>query len=416
MQIKTDPEALSSIADSIEETLADLLEIHYKQTGGKKEERLLYVTEMARFLNVSTSYIHKVLKLHSNLNPDLDGDEILFRVDKDSRDRKCMDQDNYLKLRTYLHEQDPNKGYLPTPRNLPQTESSAFVLAISHLKGGSGKTQTSMSFAQHAALMGYRVLVIDVDPQSSIAVSMGLVPDRDIPSEETLYPYVCGDEDSLEYAIRTTYWTNLDILPSNLDSYDIERILAFKQIDSSNNMEDYRYWEVLNNGIKTISHLYDIIIMDCSPSFSFMTTNALYAADGILVPSPPEILDYSSLGSLTRQLSIVFEAIAEYTGETKEWDFFNVAVNKFQNVKSANQLTAVMQDKFGARLLQNRMLLSEAVKTAGSRMKTPYELTPYEINRETYKRAFNSAYALNEEILELINSTREATQMELEHA
>ena len=96
------------------------------------------------------------------------------------------------------------------------------IMAISAFKGGVGKSTTAVHFAQYLALHGYRVLLVDGDPQASATSLFGYIPDLELTDEDTLSPFFRDEADTLSYAIRKTYWDGLDLIPSNLLLYETE--------------------------------------------------------------------------------------------------------------------------------------------------------------------------------------------------
>src|SRR5580704_12976959 len=84
------------------------------------------------------------------------------------------------------------------------------VVACQNFKGGVGKSTTCVNFAHYLALKGYRVLVIDTDSQATTTSMFGYVPDADITQENTILPYLATDQKSLAYAVRHTYFPNID--------------------------------------------------------------------------------------------------------------------------------------------------------------------------------------------------------------
>lgn len=129
-------------------------------------------------------------------------------------------------------------------------------MAFQNFKGGVGKSTLCTHFSQYLAQRGYRVLVIDCDSQASTTTTFGIRPDLDLEDEQTLLPFFDGTAQDLGYAVRQTYWDRLDIVPANLALYSAEYELAAKAGSAGANWID-----LLNNGIATIEHDYDVIIM-----------------------------------------------------------------------------------------------------------------------------------------------------------
>ena len=100
------------------------------------------------------------------------------------------------------------------------------VIACQNFKGGVGKSTTCVNFAHYLALKGYRVLVIDTDSQATTTSMFGYMPDAEITQEQTLLPYLGQHESSLAYAVRKTYWPNIDLIPACLALYEAEMAIA----------------------------------------------------------------------------------------------------------------------------------------------------------------------------------------------
>ncbi|KAB2542972.1 chromosome partitioning protein, partial [Salipiger aestuarii] len=135
----------------------------------------------------------------------------------------------------------------------------AMVLAIQNFKGGVGKSTTVCHLAQYLALKGYRVCVIDCDSQASTTSIFGLNPDIDVDEEEdTLYPFFRhGGPPDLSYALRSTYWPNIALIPANLGLYDAEYEFAARMA-----REQAFVLDRLRAGIETIKDRFDVILLD----------------------------------------------------------------------------------------------------------------------------------------------------------
>ena len=103
----------------------------------------------------------------------------------------------------------------------PETDAP-IVVAIQNFKGGVGKSTTCVNFAHYLALKGYRVLVVDADSQATTTSMFGYVPDADIDAEQTVLPYLIGEQSNLAYAVRPTYFPNIYLIPSCLALYEAE--------------------------------------------------------------------------------------------------------------------------------------------------------------------------------------------------
>lgn len=360
-----------------------LIQQLYEGYGGHKKERNLYVAEAASFLEIMPNTLHNFLKAERYQGG---GD---FPIEYDDKGRIVIP----------LNVFDNIRSTYQNGKHKPLRPKSAFKIAFTHLKGGSAKTTSSVSFAQYAALMGYRVLLVDSDPQASSTLTLGKIPEIDVSIDDTISPFIYGDEPDLRYAVTKTYWHNLDLIPSKLEVFDIENYLPAMQ---KHYPTKFRYWERISTGLEPLLQDYDIVVFDCAPSFSYQTTNVLYSADGLIIPTPAEFLDYSATASLLTQIHSVFGYLKKAGLSDKSYEFFKIMITKYRNVDSQNAVIQVIRKIYDDALMTNSMLFSDAIGKSGVRLKTPYELSPYDINRSTYTRAIESANAVNDEILKYI--------------
>jgi len=141
--------------------------------------------------------------------------------------------------------------------------------------------------AQGLSLRGHRVLVIDTDPQGSLTTLHGILPETEVSEDMTIASLCDGSETDITYAIRSTYWDGIDLVSAAPSLYQAEFALPARQMQS----RDFEFWNVLRNGLAAVRSIYDVIIIDTPPSLSYLTINALWAANGIVVPVPPSGLE-----------------------------------------------------------------------------------------------------------------------------
>jgi chromosome partitioning protein len=165
------------------------------------------------------------------------------------------------------------------------------VIAIANQKGGVGKTTTAINLSACLAEAGKRVLVIDIDPQGNTTSGLGVMK-NDI--EKTVYE-VMLQEIELPDAIIKNILDNLDIVPSNVN-------LAGAEIDLID-FDNREY--ILKNEINKVKEQYDFIILDCPPSLSMLTVNAMTASDSVIVPIQCEYYALEGLTQLIHTINLV---------------------------------------------------------------------------------------------------------------
>ena len=165
------------------------------------------------------------------------------------------------------------------------------IIAIANQKGGVGKTTTAINLAACLAEAGQKILIIDIDPQGNTTSGFGLSK-TDV--EKTVYEVLLG-ECNIKDAIVENIIDNLDILPSNVN-------LAGAEIDLID-VDNREY--ILKESILEVRDRYDYIILDCPPSLSMLTVNAMTAADTVLVPIQCEYYALEGLSQLIHTIDLV---------------------------------------------------------------------------------------------------------------
>lgn len=301
-------------------------------------------------------------------------------------------------LRTYLSTSD-RRSYEPH-----RTEAEALqVLAVTNFKGGSGKTTTAAHLTQYLALRGYRVLAIDLDPQSSLSALFGIQPEADLEENDTLYAALRYDERRrpLREVIRSTYFENLDLIPANLElqefEHDTPRILA-----RSGRTAESPFFTRITEVLVDIAPNYDVVIIDCPPQLGFLTLGALCAATGVIVTIHPQMLDVASMGQFLFMTSDLLEVVRR-AGGTLDYRFLRYLVTRYEPQDGPQtQVVGFLRTLFNERVLTNAMLKSTAVSDAGLTKQTLYEIGRHGGARGSYGRALEALDAVNAEIEQLI--------------
>jgi chromosome partitioning protein len=157
------------------------------------------------------------------------------------------------------------------------------VIAVANQKGGVAKTTSVVSLGAAFHQRGLRVLLIDLDPQSSLTFSLGIDPDQ---VDASIADVLAGEAELTE--VRLPADEGMDVVPATMDLAGVEAMLL--------PAADREY--VLRRAIEEVASSYDVILLDCSPSLGLLTINALAAADEVIVPLQCEMLSHRGVGQL----------------------------------------------------------------------------------------------------------------------
>ncbi|MFG1487663.1 AAA family ATPase [Oceanospirillum sp. HFRX-1_2] len=235
-------------------------------------------------------------------------------------------------------------------------------------KGGSWKTTVSVHQAQWSAIQGYKTLIIDIDPQATASLYHGYVADINTHESDTALPWMLGEADNLEYAIRETAWPGLHIIPSCLGMHRIESELLQRADAGELNHEPHM---MLRAGIETIMDDYDIIIIDGSPNLGIGTVNSACAADIIICPTPAELNDYMSSVQFFVMLRGMLEDL-DLGGYEPELRVLATKVS-YQTGSQTQQMLDYMRQTLGGMMLTSVMSETAEVGKGQVRMRTIYE-------------------------------------------
>lgn len=158
------------------------------------------------------------------------------------------------------------------------------IISFANQKGGVGKTTSAVNIASSLGLLGHKVLIIDLDPQGNTTSGVGISKKQ---LRKTTHDILTTDMPAAEAVIRTEF-ENLSVIPVNIS-------LAGAEFDLFD-MEDSEY--ILKKKLEPLKSVYDYIIIDCPPSLSMLTVNAMAASDGLVIPMQCEFYALEGLSQL----------------------------------------------------------------------------------------------------------------------
>ena len=169
------------------------------------------------------------------------------------------------------------------------------VIAIINQKGGVGKTTTAINLSACLAEKGQKVLAIDMDPQGNMTSGLGIDKDE---VEKNIYDLMIGQA-GVDEVLQKEAIENLDVIPTSIDlsAAEIELI----------GVDDKEF--IIRNAVQPIKDDYDYIIIDCPPSLSMLTINAMTTADSVLVPIQCEYYALEGLSQLIHTVELVKERL-----------------------------------------------------------------------------------------------------------
>jgi chromosome partitioning protein len=228
----------------------------------------------------------------------------------------------------------------PSPAPVPAAEPAApsrslpRVMAIANQKGGVGKTTSAVNLGASLAELGYRVLVVDLDPQGNATTGLGINP-RGLSA--SIYDVLLSDL-PLEDCIEPTAVRNLFLAPATIDlaGAEIELVPAFSR--------ELR----LRRAIERLDGEYDFTLIDCPPSLGLLTVNGLAAADEVVVPIQCEYYALEGLGQLMRNVQLV------QTNLNPGLELSTIILTMYDaRTKLADQVAKEVRSHFGDKVCRN---------------------------------------------------------------
>ena len=269
--------------------------------------------------------------------------------------------------------------------------ASGTTVAVANYKGGVSKTTTAAALAQGLSLRGHRVLVIDTDPQGSLTTLFGVLPDTEVEPENTILSLCTGEESSILPAVQKTYWDGIDLVAAAPVLFNAEFLLPSRQA----NNPDFAFWRVLDAGLDEARNIYDVIIIDTPPSLSYITINALIAADGVLMPLPPNALDFASSAQFWSLFTGVCSSLFDARGDSKQYSFVDILLSRVDKSDLiSNDIRNWIVSAYGPKVLPVEIPKTSIAASASAEFGTVYDMEVGSAQAKTLKRAHDAYESL----------------------
>lgn len=259
------------------------------------------------------------------------------------------------------------------------------VISVCNFKGGVGKSTIALHLAQHFAIKGYRVLFIDCDSQASSTMMFGYRPDVDLDENDTLYGHFHNPELlGLRKIIRKTHFHGLDLIPANLRLYNLEYEIAGYLARNQN----LAIIDLIAEAIDSVVEDYDVVIMDPPPALGMVSMAVLQAANSMVIPVPPSLVDFASTVSFIDMAKTTMKQLEELAGRGRPvYNFIRLVGSRVDESKSMHrEVLSMMRQVFGGSMSSSVMVTSAEIDNASSRMKTVFELEKPVTSHEVYNR------------------------------
>lgn len=339
---------------------------------------------------------------------DVDRNAISYRLTKNDLPKGQMNESGNRREFSLEETQAWVREYRAS--HLKPQGSDAVCMAVVNFKGGVGKTTTTMTLAQGLSCKGHKVCVVDCDPQGSLTTLFGILPATEVQEEDTILPVCLGTEQSIASAIRSSYWHGIDVVSAAPLLYAAEFTLPSRQMRD----ESFRFWDVLNMALDEVRNDYDIILIDTPPALSYVTINSIFAADGLLMPLPPNALAVASAAQFWRLFSDLAGGLVEQRGVSKEFDFVRVLITQVKARGNDDTMTAVkdwIHKTYEGRVMAAEIPETKATETSAASFGTIYDETAKSmIDPRTYKRALSAYEQACDQIESLVRASWQRQQ------
>ncbi len=240
------------------------------------------------------------------------------------------------------------------------------IIAIANQKGGVGKTTTAVNLGTALQLVGKKVLLLDFDPQANLSSYLGFENDDKPTIAHLMMSFVTGSPVDVKDTIRRSEANSIDYIPAdinlaNADYYLLQAISRERVLS-----------RILSN---EVFKQYDYILIDCLPSLGVLLSNALSAADGIIIPVQAQKFALDGLTMLTN----IYEQIKDAVNPRLE--LVGVLPTMVDNTNMSKRIVAALTERYGDKLFKTSISKSVEAANSSERM-TALTLTTHKLGKE----------------------------------
>lgn len=376
----------SALATDISERLNAAIREHLLSAfapDNTKTLREFSAPEAAELLGVSGQFMRKV---HS---------EGTIPEPAESRGgRRYYTAQELWNARLTLEQSSRKKGRYVPRRTV---EERLQVWQLMNFKGGSSKSTTTIHLAHYFALRGYRVLVVDLDPQGSLTSMCGISPEIEFDGL-TVYDAIRYESPvPMADVVVPTYFPGLSLAPARL------MLSEFETESAVHSNPEQPFFLRIRNALSQVEQDFDLVLMDSPPQLGFLTIAGMAAASSLIVPLTPSMLDVSSTAQFL-ELAGAYMEVIEDAGASLDYDHFKFLITRDEPTDiPSQQLTSFMRALFQDRVMSSTALKSTAISDATMLKQSIYEVVRSEMTRSTYDRAKNSMDAVGQEVERMIH-------------
>ena len=350
----------------------------------RKTLRKFAMREAADFLKINYSTFRHYISTLSDRIP-------TGEMDKSNRRHFTAEEIN--EIQRFLFEE----GKID-PKTYPRRQGDEPCVAITcfNPRKGSGTSSLSAHTAVSLALMGYRVLSCDLDPQATLTNMFGVTSELDL-DMPTAYDMIRNEAPVLARdVIQKTCVPNLDLIPASINVLGFEYETALSSRDPT----------LVAHALRPVLPNYDVVIFDTPPQLSFAVTAALFASRGVLIPlnaSMPNVMSLASFLSMAGNLMEVAETHAPEHG----FDFVKILITRYDATDlPQGQMASFLRTVLGGSVMATEFVTSTVIGDAATTKQTLFEVEPRGVNRKIYDRAIESISRITTEVEAEIRKAR----------